>query len=307
MAASLNRSAQTWREFHRSSPRQLARHMAISALGGIAQLSGQVNFALRRPRVHILLLHHVFTDEEGRFRALLRRLSRKHAFISYSQAIARIHTNQIDRPYITWTFDDGFKNCMRAAEIMSEFGARGCFFICPSIIGERDPRKIEAFCRERLLLPGMPVEFMDWSDLEQLRDHGHDIGGHTMTHANLGRIPHAQAVEEIHASYEALGARLGEVRHFAWTFGQFEDCSTEAVRSIFEAGYRSCASGVRGCHIASGTTPHGPVCIRREHILAAAPMSHATYFIARSSRTRAISNHGWPPGWEAGAATAPVF
>jgi Polysaccharide deacetylase len=277
--------------------------VAISALSTMMQLTGQVSAALRKPRVQVLLLHHVFPDEERGFRRLLESLSRRHTFISYSEAVRRIDDGEINRPYIALTFDDGFKNCMRAAAVMKEFDALGCFFICPSIIGEHDSRKLETFCRERLLLPNKPVEFMSWSDLESLRAQGHDIGGHTMTHANLARIPPAQAEDEIAGSFEAIKSKLGDVEHFAWTFGRFADFTPDAARFVYQAGYSSCASGVRGCHpptIPDHSAPTAefiPVCIRRDHVLAGAPLKQARYFLAQSSRKRAVEDHGWPADW----------
>ena len=286
---------QGWSALKPRGVRAAARGAALTASGLLSQITGRADAALRTPRVQILLLHHVFPDEESRFRRMLQFLARHHTFISYSDAVALIESGEIDKPYVTFTFDDGFKNCMRAAAIMYEFGARGCFFICPPIIGETDATKVAAFCRDRLELP-ITVDFMSWDDVATLKSTGHDIGGHTMTHVNLAGVSHQLARDEIAQSFESIQRRLGDVRHFAWTFGGFKDFTPAAVRAVFEIGYTSCASGVRGAH-----APHQSrvihTCIRRDHVVAASPLSHLNHFLVQASRRMSSTNNDWPAGW----------
>jgi peptidoglycan/xylan/chitin deacetylase (PgdA/CDA1 family) len=271
------------------------RHIALSASGLIQQLTGRTEAALQKPRVQILILHHIFPEEEAPFRRMLQFLANHHTFISYSEAVQRIETGQIGKPFITLTFDDGFKNCVRAAEIMNEFGARGCFFICPPIIGETNRDRIAAFCRDRLQLP-ITVDFMDWDDLSALKNAGHDIGGHTMTHANLARLSPSEARDEISKSFNVIQQRLGEVRHFAWTFGGFSDFTPDAAKAVYECGYTSCAAGVRGAHVPHQQPVQRP-CIRRDHVVAASPLAHLTHFLVQSSRRMTPANNDWPQGW----------
>jgi peptidoglycan/xylan/chitin deacetylase (PgdA/CDA1 family) len=278
------RYATSWRDLSLRGVRSQMRGAAVSALAASLKITGRMSALLRRPRVHVLLLHHVFADEEASFRALLSALARDHTFISYSEAARRAKAAgvRIDKPYVAITFDDGYKNCLRAAAIMNEFNAPGCFFVCPSIVGETDEAKIERFCRERLELP-KPVEFMTWNDLESLKKRGHEIGGHTMSHVNLATAPREQARREIAECHDVIQSRLGECRHFAWTYGRFSDFPMELLPAVFDAGFESCASGVRGCHGPPPSDTSNPLLMRREHIVAGWPVSHALYFLARSS------------------------
>jgi peptidoglycan/xylan/chitin deacetylase (PgdA/CDA1 family) len=277
--------AQSWRELYRTGPRSTIRNAAISALAQAWAITGRTASLLRHPRVHVLLLHHVFPDEEQGFRKLLKSLAVTHTFISYSEAMRRAKAGGtlIKRPYISITFDDGFKNCLRAASIMEECGARGCFFVCPGIVDETDPANIERFCRERLELL-RPVEFMNWDDLIGLKIRGHEIGGHTMSHVNLARVPLDEARREIAECHEVIARKLGECRHFAWTYGRFTDFPSSLQPEVFESGFESCASGERGCHGPKRPHPDEPLIIRREHIIAGEPAQHAMYFLARSAR-----------------------
>lgn len=291
--------ATQWRHLAPHGPRVTARGLAISALAAGMTAAGTMATLLRRPRVQMLILHHLFPDEQDQFRRLLRMLSRQHALISYGEAVqrAQVGSAQIDRPYLAFTFDDGFKNCLDATRILQEFGAKACFFVCPSIIGEKNPQTIEAFCRRRLELRS-PVEFMDWDDLAALQHAGHEIGGHTMTHARLSGLSSAAAADEIGGSFDAIQRRLGAARHFAWTYGRFADCSAQAVKLVYECGYTTCASGVRGCHGPQRPDPSMPICVRRDHIIAAWPISHVRYFLAKSSQRIRPQGGDWPNGWQ---------
>lgn len=275
--------------------RPVLRRAAISALSTMWQRTGKLDNALRINRVHILNLHHIFANEEEGFRRLLRRLRPTHSFITYSEAVERILSGDIQRPYVTFSFDDGLKSCLRAAMVMREFAAKACFFICPPIIGEKDPEKVRRFCIEGMHEP--VHEFMDWKDIEKLIDEGHEVGSHTMTHPNMGTLSYEQAKAELRGAMDALAKRVGPVKHFAWPFGRFDEFSATSAKAAFDCGYQSCASGVRGCHRLREKSKPRDVCLRREHIIAEWPLSHSLYFIARSAGVVVRREEMWPAGW----------
>lgn len=277
--------------------RPMARSAAISALSMLWSRTGRISAAFRTNRVHILNLHHVFSNEEEAFRRLLRRLRPSHSFISYSEAVERIYSGDIQRPYVTFTFDDGLKSCVRAARVMREFSAKACFFICPPIIGETDLEVVRRFSEQRMREP--LHEFMNWDDIDDLLEEGHEIGSHTMTHPNMATLPLAEAMDELAQAKAALTKRVGDVRHFAWPFGRFDEFSAQAAKAVFDCGYQSCASGVRGCHRWRKPAAPREVCLRREHIIAEWPLSHCQYFIARSAHATLTPEQQWPAGWNA--------
>lgn len=274
--------------------RELLRSAALTALGTVG-----VGDALRRPRVHVLNLHHVFPDEERPFRELLDALRRTHEFLGYSEAVRRIHAGPIDRPYLAVTFDDGLRTCLAAARVMSDLGVSACFFVCPPVIGLRDEARAAAFCRDRIGVT--PAEFLGWGEVEELLRLGHEVGGHTTTHANVRRLGPAELDDEIAGCRAALVARLGRAAgtHFAWPFGRFAHFSAAGARAVFDAGFGSCASGERGAHV----VPSGPdprrLCVRREHVIAAWPVAHTRAFLARGSRRASAADNAWPAEWTA--------
>lgn len=267
---------------NRSTLRYYARAAALDALAWKGALTGRLTQGLSQARVQVLLLHHLFADQIAPFRKLLRVLAERHTFISYSEAAQRVLTGQIDKPYITFSVDDGFKNNVRLADILSEHGASACFFLCPSIVGESDVRKIRSFCTERLHF-GL-VEFLNWQDVELLLRHGHEIGSHTLNHRNLAGCSLPEAHNEIMQSRTDLQARCGAVRHFAWPYGRARHFNRAARRLVFEAGYESCASGERGAHQnRCPETEVSQLCLRRDHIIGCWNTKHVLYLLARNA------------------------
>ncbi len=283
--------ADSCRTLYPPTIRSTARHLALSMFAQAKR--GTHAAAARRPRVQMLYLHHVFADEEQPFRKLLRYLSQHYQLISYSEAVSRIWTGKLEQPAIAFSFDDGLKNNLRAANILEEFGTTACFFLPCAIIGETDYPTIQRFCAERLHNP--PLEFMNWQDVETLLRAGHEIGGHTMNHVNLSEISTTQLHHEIGASLQLLTERVGPVQHFAWPYGHFHHFSPAARRAVFTAGYQTCASAMRGCHVAQADAHD--LCLRREHTIACWPLSHMRYFIGESSMQASAANNHWPTSW----------
>lgn len=276
------------------SPRTIARHVALSALAAGYRLSNRLE-ALARNRVQFLYLHHLFPEEEQGFRQLLERLSQDHYLISYTEAVGRVQSGQIDRPYVCFSFDDGLQNNLRAGQILAEFGVSACFFICPALVGEADQRVLGDYCVRRIDLP--LTELLSWREVEALLKLGHEIGSHTMSHEVQADLGGREIETEIGASYDLLAARLGGVRHFAWPRGLFQHFNAAAAAAVFRAGHQSCASAERGCHVAGLQQPPYGLCIRRDYISARWPQSHILYFMARSSLRACAANNQWPAGW----------
>ena len=234
--------------------------------------------------IHFVYLHHVFSDEVVPFRELLGRLSRQATFISHSEAVRRITSGAIDRTYVSISFDDGLLSCLDAARVMEDFGAQGCFFVCPAAVDHfHDSEWISRWCHERLHKP--PVKVMSWDDLEVLQRRGHEIGNHTMHHANLAETPAQSRHEQIFVAREQLVRRLGEVagRHFAWPYGEARHIDPAAIRAIFAAGHVSCSSAVRGVHFQGPPVAACPILLRN-HAVFLRPVGTTEFFMRRNAR-----------------------
>ena len=267
--------------------RRAARATALSALAACESLRPRP----RKASVQFLLLHHVRVDEEAAFRRLLRRLSANYRLIDYDAAARRVTTGEGDhptvdaRPQLAVSFDDGLACNRRAAAVLEEFGVRGAFFVCPPVHAEADRGVLDRFCRQRLR--HAPAEFLRWDGVEALHAAGHTIGGHTLSHVDLGDVSHGRAVDEINGCREDLLARLGTADHFAWPYGSLRHVTDAAVSAVFDAGFATCASGVRGAHAVdrSAEPPSdAAVVLRRQSIEAGWPVSHVQTFLRLAAR-----------------------
>lgn len=270
------------------------RHGLLSVVGGAAEIFENWTRILKTPRVQFLYMHYLFDDQRQTFRQLLNALAREHQFISYTEAVRRVQEGRIDRPYIAFSFDDGLKNCLHAARLLDEYGAKACFFVCPQAVEAAHYPAKKTFASEQLNMP--PVDFMSWGDLEQLKRQGHEVGAHTMRHPCLSELSRKETREEICRSGRILRDRLGTTCHFAWPYGRFSHFSDVAARTVFEEGFLSCASAERGCHV-HGNISRRDLCIRRDHIVASWPVSHVLAFLVRNALFREWQVDEWPSDW----------
>ena len=247
----------------------------------------------RKPRIQFLFIHHIFNDEVKNFEMLLEELSKHHTFISHSEAVNRILTGNIDKPYISWSSDDGFKNNMEAAKILNRFKVQACFFINPSSIGKINQQWISTFCNERLKMP--PVEFINWKEVEQLQKWGHEIGSHTMNHENITDLTVNQVADDLTNSKDFLERYCGKIKHFAYPYGLFKDFNKKAFELVFKAGYDSCSTGERGCHLSDGTTiKKDNLLIRRDQVICAWKLKHIMHFVANGAKKASVKSNFLP-------------
>lgn len=273
----------------RNKFRAMLRHVALSALARAS--TRRTRRALETNRVQNLYFHFLPADETENFRSLIKILSQKHYFISYSEAIDRIESGEIDKPYLSISFDDGFESNRLAAEILAEEGISACFFVCPEMVGKTRESLEQEFSGEL----GDEKRMMTWTEIRSLVELGHEVGSHTLDHSVLSGLPLEAAHEQIVVSKKILDSKLGEIKHFAWPRGQFHHFRPELIGSVFGAGYESCASAVRGSHLDKMKTKTG--CIRRENCQTSWPISHVLYLLGRSTRKSDSRAGSWPTGW----------
>jgi peptidoglycan/xylan/chitin deacetylase (PgdA/CDA1 family) len=286
-----DRYTELYADVKRQKKNPVRNYLRDVALTALSSFTNKEHLLL--PRVQILYLHHIFRDEEKNMEALLQQLAAHHTFISYSEGINRIQTGNIDRPYIVISSDDGFRNNLRAGEILKEFGVSACFFINPGITGEKSYDKIKQHCTDTLHFP--TVAFLDWNDVNKLQQMGHEIGSQTMMHMNIARTPTEIVRADISQTSELLKMRCGKADHFAIPYGRFFHFSREGRKAVFDAGFTSCASAERGCHIATTTQiPANELCIRRDHIVLGWNLNHIMYFIVNNARRATVANNVYP-------------
>jgi peptidoglycan/xylan/chitin deacetylase (PgdA/CDA1 family) len=287
----MDRFIENYEEVKRLKPKTLRSYLRDMALSGLSLMASERY--LKKPRVQFLYIHHTFKDEEQKLDNLLKRLSKDHEFITYSQAADKVLSRTIDKPYITFSSDDGFKNNLRAAEILDRYGAKACFFVNPGIVGETDADKINRYCRQTLEFP--PVEFLNWDEVGLLQKNGHEIGSHTMMHMNIAKASVQEINDDLGQTFRILTELCGGAQHFAFPYGRFFHFSSMGRTAVFDAGFTTCATAERGCHI-NHPAPliNTDLCIRRDHVVPAWDLNHILYFLVNSAKNANVNNNLFP-------------
>jgi peptidoglycan/xylan/chitin deacetylase (PgdA/CDA1 family) len=124
------------------------------------------------------------------------------------------------------TFDDGWKSVLTvAAPLLAEYEIPSTLFATTGLI-----ESSSAWHRPRML---------DWGGLARLHELGVEIGSHSVTHPDFGKIDRSKAVDELNRSREVLKSRLGiNPDCFAIPFGQSRNWTSAAHEAAGEAGYR---------------------------------------------------------------------
>lgn len=117
---------------------------------------------------------------------------------------------------VSITFDDGWASQAPAAGVLSDHGMQGTFFVNSGTIGQ--PR------------------YLSLPQLDALATVGHEIGGHTLTHAHLENLVGDEMRRQICWDREALLGWGFPARSFAYPFGASAPENLDAVR---ECGYNS--------------------------------------------------------------------
>ncbi|WP_298480638.1 polysaccharide deacetylase family protein [uncultured Maribacter sp.] len=284
------------KKYHNGKIRGIARSIALDSLF-VKDVIVNNDYLLDIPRIQFLYIHHVFKDEVDNFDLLLKYLSKKHTFISHSEAVERLLTGNVDKPYISWSSDDGIHNNILAAEVLNRYGASCCFFLNPYSIGLKEEVKLKAFCNKKLKLP--EVSFLDWNDVSQLQKQGHEIGAHTYSHDRVSDLTLEEFEDDFRKTDEELYAKCGRIKHFAYTYGKFNDFNKKAYDVVFSNGYESCSSATRGCHISKGDVLNkNELLIRRDQIIAGWPLHQIKYFIKASAKKLTLDTNYLPNSYK---------
>lgn len=106
---------------------------------------------------------------------------------------------QTNKCSLLFTFDDGLKNNLYAAEKLDQLGIKAFFFLVPGFI-ETPPAEQKDFYHKNIRpivnprIDNRAEDFMamNWNELKALSARGHSLGAHTFTHTLLAQQSSAQ-------------------------------------------------------------------------------------------------------------------
>ena len=184
------------------------------------------------------------------FRAYLDFFQRHFRVVPLSALLDRVRDGRGPGGLLAITFDDGYlDNCRVAAPELRRRGLPACFFVTAGFIGTRTQPWWDVEY-------GARAEWMTWDDVRALRDDGFEIGAHTLTHADLGRVEGEAAERELAEPREILRRELGAAPTlFSFPYGAPHRMTEENRGRVKDAGYRCCLSGYGGT-VARGEDPY---------------------------------------------------
>jgi peptidoglycan/xylan/chitin deacetylase (PgdA/CDA1 family) len=214
--------------------------------------------------VRVMFYHRVadvhpndWTMSTKLFAAQISWLHERFDIVSLAEAQARLESGRNRVPTAAITFDDGYADNMQfAVPWLLRERIPFTYFVSTNHVlrGEPFPHDVEA---------GVPLAANTAEDVRRMADAGVEIGGHTQSHADLGRwLPAPQLASEIGGCKRELEEVIGrEVRYFAFPYGLPQNISAEAVRVAYESGYRAVCSAYGGYNFPGDDAFH----IRRFH------------------------------------------
>lgn len=175
------------------------------------------------------------------------RFFRDHFRVSaLPQLVERMRRGQSCAGELVITFDDGYRdNYECAAPILEKYQLPATFFVTSRFIDT----DLVPWWDQKL---SVRHDWMSWTQVRELADRGFDIGAHTRTHVDLGKVGGSEAWEEIQGSREDLQTRIGKaVEMFAYPYGQVDQITFETLGLVKQAGFTCCCSCYGGVNLST--------------------------------------------------------
>lgn len=205
--------------------------------------------AEKRAPITTLFYHRVADDHPNdwtigfeRFQAHIEWIRERFEIITLTEAQHRIGSEENRTPAVCITFDDGYAdNSREALPWLLDEKVPFTYFVSTDHIAEGKP-----FAHDEEA--GVPLAPNSIEELRVLADAGVEIGAHTRSHADCGKIDdEEQLYEEIVGSKRDLEAMINRpVRYFAFPYGLHENLSKAAFRIAFQAGFWGICSAYGG-------------------------------------------------------------
>ena len=215
----------------------------LKFIAGSALLRSGIFPRLFRERAVILAFHRVndlyddsLTVRVECFRAICELAKAQFTVVPLAEIVRRLERGLGVGNLLAITFDDGYEdNYLNAAPILEELGLPATFFVVSEFLDSDTVAWWDADLKPR-------PTWMRRSQVADLIARGFQIGGHTMTHVDLGKVPQAVAERELAGCRERLQSQLGEVDVFAYPYGGEENLAETNRSLIAQAGFRCCVS-----------------------------------------------------------------
>lgn len=236
--------------------RRKSKRIVAAALGASLFRSGLYRLAWRN-RATIVVFHRVDDRYNGAPLTCSRALfgeycdffARYFEVVPLNELLCLLRRGADVSRRLVITFDDGYRdNYQVAAAELQKRNLPACFFVTTGFVGSDHVAWWDA-------KQSIRSEWMSWDEVRALRAWGFELGAHTITHADCGRMTAAEAMQEIVGSKARLEAEVGSpIAHFAYPYGG-RDQMTDENRSIVETAGFACCLAAHGGAVDASTSP----------------------------------------------------
>src|ERR1043165_3814359 len=204
---------------------------------------------LRGNRHMAICLFHRVTDEipedgltvtTGWFRGFCALMRTHFRVVPLGELYRILQTGETPpRGTVAITFDDCYLDNLPAARVLAEYHLPATFFLPSQYVGTDH---LFPWDKHLKRMPNLT-----WDAVKEMVHLGHDIGSHTVSHADLGVIGPEQARIELRESKRTLEDRLQRpIRWLAYPFGGKDNFRPEYLSLAHQLGYEACFSGYGG-------------------------------------------------------------
>lgn len=208
----------------------------------------------------VVLIYHRIADDAANvwtthprvFARDIDWLQRRFRLISLEEVQQRIRQGYNDEPCVSITFDDGYAiNCEVALPLLIQRRIPLTYFVSTAPI-------LEGAYFEHDLRMGNRFRPNTLAEIRQLADQGVEIGAHTRTHPDLGRVHDLhQLRDEIVTATEDLQDAVGvPIRYFAFPIGQHANLNAQAFHLARQWGFEAACSAYGGFNEPGGDAFH---------------------------------------------------
>lgn len=196
-----------------------------------------------------IFLHRVADDypnpwsmTNATFDALLAWMEKNVDLVSIDEAQELLRTGNRGRIAVNITFDDGYAdNCLHAIPTLLSKKIPFTYYVTTQNIRNGKPYPHD-------LKNNQPLAPNSIEEIRAMADAGVDIGVHTRTHADMGRVRRQSELElEIGGARKDITDWLGsEPNHFAFPYGLKTNLTPRAIQYVYDEGFASYCTAYGG-------------------------------------------------------------
>ena len=235
----------------------------------------------------VLCMHSTPHERRGQFNELIDFLFKHFCALNPNQLSDYFSGKLNQGPYVLFTFDDGLKNNLMAAELLESRNARAVFFVVPDFI---DAENQEIYYRtniRRVVDPKVDHEPEDLTpmslvDLSELLSRGHFIESHTMTHLLRGNSSKEEIEQEIVGSKRWLSQKLAKVPTMFCSPIQTNFSVNGSAKRTIETEYDFHFTTFPGMH----SREQNPHCVYRRNIEVHWSLGQIKYALGKADLSR---------------------